>query len=239
MKLIRAPNLGRAHELAVQYVLENGYYIKTENGEDTIESDELCIFVSTPLKSPKVSSHSRFKQSFLDEYTRNLINGSESVFEYDYHERLFEWGNGYIKDRNGIGVSCNQVQYIIDKLRSNPESRRAIGVTWCPVMDNHLNDCPCLQLVQCVIRNNKLNMRVVFRSNDMLSAAGANMYALVGLQQHIAEQIGLYIGSYTHISLVPHIYFKRDIADIPNFCQLGKSFVPNTIVCQKCNKCNR
>ena len=62
-------------------------------------------------------------------------------------------------------------------------------------------DCPCLQLVECVIREGKLHMKVVFRSNDMLTAAGANMFALATLQEYIAGESGLPCGSYTHISL--------------------------------------
>jgi len=50
-------------------------------------------------------------------------------------------------------------------------------VTWNPYVDEQLDDCPCLQLVQCLVREGRLSMKVVFRSNDMLSAAGANMFA--------------------------------------------------------------
>ncbi|HJJ62638.1 MAG TPA: thymidylate synthase, partial [Methanocorpusculum sp.] len=63
MKLIRAPTLSRAHELVVRYILEKGYYLKTENGEETMETDEICISVDHPLEAPMVSSASRFKEA--------------------------------------------------------------------------------------------------------------------------------------------------------------------------------
>jgi thymidylate synthase len=71
----------------------------------------------------------------------------------------------------------------------------------------------------------------------MLSAAGANMYALARLQQSIAENLGLPCGAYTHISLVPHIYYRRDIADIPPFCGNGEWIHPIPEVCDVCNRC--
>ena len=82
-------------------------------------------------------------------------------------------------------------------------------------------------------------MKVVFRSNDMLTAAGANMYALVQLQRHIAGNLGLPVGSYSHISLVPHIYHTRDINDIPPFCARGEKIRPVIEVCRICGKCPR
>ena len=234
MKLIRAPTLSRAHELVVRYILEKGYYLKTENGEETMETDEICISVDHPLEAPMVSPASRFKEAFLKEYANNLINGSDAVFEYDYHGRLFDWGCGL---EFGGEVHQNQIQYIIDKLKENPESRRAVAVTWCPPVDAKLADCPCLQLVQCAVRNGKLDMKIVFRSNDMLSAAGSNMYALVYLQKFIADAIGIEVGKYTHISLIPHVYFKRDAADIPPFCGKGTEFTPVPEVCRFCGMC--
>ena len=184
MKVIRAPSLGRAHELVVRYILQEGSFLRTENGEDTVETDEVCL---------------------------NLLFGSDAVFEYDYHGRLFDWGCG-LCDASGE-VHCDQVRYIVEKLRASPESRRAVGVTWCPPVDGKLGDCPCLQLIQCVVRDGRLDMKVVFRSNDMLSAAGANMFALARLQEFVAKEVGAAVGAYTHVSLVPHIYFKRDAAD--------------------------
>jgi len=234
MKLIRAPTLSRGHELAVRYILEKGNYLKTENGEETVETDEICISVDTPFESPMVSSASRFKESFLKEYANNLIHGSDAVFEYDYHGRLFDWGCGLTLNGD---IHLDQIAYIIKKLKENPESRRALAITWCPPVDEELNDCPCLQLVQCAVREGKLDMKIVFRSNDILSAAGSNMYALVYLQKYIADAIGVEVGKYTHIALIPHVYFKRDAADIPPFCKEGTEFVPSIEVCKACGQC--
>ncbi|MDV0442629.1 thymidylate synthase [Methanorbis furvi] len=235
MKVIRAPSLGRAHELVVRYILQEGYFLRTENGEDTIETDEVCLRVETPLDSPMASTCSRFREAFLESYAHNLLFGSDAVFEYDYHGRLFDWGCG-LSDESGE-IHTDQIKYIIEKLKESPESRRAVGVTWCPPVDGKLGDCPCLQLIQCVVRNGRLDMKVVFRSNDMLSAAGANMFALAKLQEFIAGEVGVLVGSYTHISLVPHIYFKRDAADIPPFCQKGSAFTPSEEVCRACGGC--
>ncbi|MCK9580123.1 MAG: thymidylate synthase [Methanoregula sp.] len=237
MRVIRAPSIGRAHEQVIQMILEKGWILNTEDDEATVEFEEIAIQVDTPLAEPSVSSFSRFQQRFVEQYAKDLLNGSHASFEYDYHGRLFDWGEKLTVD--GQQVHINQIAYIVEKIRSSSNTRRAIAITWNPVIDEKLDDCPCLQLVQCILREGKLQMKVVFRSNDMLTAAGANMYALVQLQKSIADQLGVSCGTYTHISLVPHIYYIRDIHDIEPFCGMGKLIQPVKEVCHACQRCER
>jgi thymidylate synthase len=237
MRIIRAPSIGRAHELVIRMILEKGWIINTEDAEATVEFEEIAMQVDTPLAEPMVSPHSRFQQRFVEQYAKDLLLGSHASFEYDYHGRLFDWGERLSVDRQPVHI--DQIAYITEKLKSSPETRRAIAITWNPVIDEKLDDCPCLQLVQCVVRDKKLHMRVVFRSNDMLTAAGANMYALVQMQKSIADALGVPCGTYTHISLVPHIYYIRDIHDIEPFCGKGEFIQPVKEVCRACQRCGR
>jgi thymidylate synthase len=218
-------------------ILEKGWVLKTEDNEATIEFEEVALQVDTPLAGPSVSPHSRFQQKFVEQYAHDLLEGSKASFEYDYHGRLFSWGEGLKHD--GQDVHINQIDYIVEKLRDSQVSRRAIAITWNPVIDEQLDDCPCLQLIQCVVRNDFLDMRVIFRSNDMLTAAGSNMYALVQLQKYIANQLEVLCGTYTHISLVPHIYYIRDVNDIEPFCGKEAFIKPIAEVCRICAKCSR
>lgn len=237
MRIIRASSIGHAHELVIRMILEKGWALRTENGEETIEFEEVALQVDTPLAEPVVSPRSRFQKKFVEQYARDLLQGSHASFEYDYHGRLFDWGERLTSD--GQPVHIDQIAYIVRKLQSAPGSRRAVAITWNPVIDEMMDDCPCLQLVQCILRNGKLSMRVVFRSNDMLTAAGANMYALVQLQKSVADQLGVPCGTYTHISLVPHIYYIRDMHDIEPFCGRGTVIHPVPEVCRACGGCTR
>ena len=253
MRIIRAPTLARAHELAVRTVLEKGWMLETENDEATIECEELALDIESPESEPMASPASRFQKRFLDAYANNLLHGSDAKFEYDYHRRLFDWGERLRVAPEGRAdhsvqggpgteegdVHIDQIAYIARKLEQAANSRRAVAVTWNPVVDENLDDCPCLQLVQCLLRDGKLQMKVVFRSNDILSAAGANMYALVHLQKAIADRIGVPCGRYTHIALVPHVYYRRDLNDIQRFCKSGTEIRPVAEVCRACGKCPR
>jgi len=149
----------------------------------------------------------------LQEYVSGLLYGTLGEFTYDYHSRLFNWGDGVVlaNDIRENELSIDQFYRIVEylSLKQNKDSRRAIMTTWYPWKDLGYSG-PCLQYVQFIIRGGKLHMSVLFRSNDMLSALGANMYALVAMQERMSDLLGLPIGTYTHHSVSAHVYVLRD-----------------------------
>ncbi len=51
----------------------------------------------------------------------------------DYHGRLFDWGERLFTE--GKPVHIDQIAYIVDKLKTSPVTRRAVAITWNPVID--------------------------------------------------------------------------------------------------------
>lgn len=220
MRVIQGPDLRSLHLQVIPHIVKNCYkdenrkpiFFPGENHQDTIECKELALFCRTPLEGQMFIHQPLlpFSQAFMNQYAHDLIYGKEGggSFEYDYHGRLRMWGGEFLSCDGSIGT--DQVTYIIKKLHDSPVSRRAIGTTWYPHIDEGLEDVPCLQLIHLDIRDGKLNERVVFRSEDMLLGLGPNMYGLVGLQRYIANCLNVPVGSYTHIAFCPHLYPKRD-----------------------------
>lgn len=212
MKLIEAPTLATAHERVIKYILEKGYYQYTEDKEHSVETDSVTLYIDTPFRPERISKYAPQQEKAAKEYARQLIEGSSNKFDYTYHDQLFKWDEYYI---HGIKKVHNQVDYIINKLRESPDSRRAVAIIFDPSKHQYTDESvPCLQLMQLIYRAGKLDMRTVFRSNDMLTASGLNMYALTHLQKVIADELEYPVGSYTHIALTPHIYYIRDSKDM-------------------------
>lgn len=160
----------------------------------------------------KVQSNPKYSQAFADNYVKQMCEGnSDGDFVYTYHERLFNY--------NGI----NQIQYIIDTLKSNPDSRRAIAITWQPEIDEKREDVPCLQNIICTrddcgdVNIDYLNMTAVFRSHDMFLGLPMNAIGLSGLMEKMTAELKCVMGTLTIVSLNAHIYRKRDINDMRNF----------------------
>lgn len=213
---VRTYCIGKAHEEVIKTILKYGRYLLTEDGEKTLEMPEpLNIHVGDPFADYMISPHNMFGVGAMQQYVRDLLEGSDSDFVYTYHDRLFDYPRAEGGDGDGQGY--DQVAYIIEKLTTEPASRRAMAITWFPEKDMASANPPCLQRMQCFVREGKLNMHVEFRSNDMLSALGANMFALAHLQKAIAAAVGAGVGWYSHTSVSAHLYYERDYEELMRY----------------------
>jgi thymidylate synthase len=220
MRIIQGHDLANLHEQLVPHIVKNCYkkpngtpeVYPGENGQDTIECPEVTLFCRTPLYGRRFvhPPEAPFDQRFMDEYARQLIHGKTGTgfFEYDYHSRLCAWGQEWMSCDGS--VYDDQIMYILNKLRSSPVSRRAMAITWYPQIDTEKDDVPCLQLIHLTIREGKLHMKVVFRSEDMMLGIGPNMYGLTSLQCYISNCLDVDVGTYTHVAFCPHLYIHRD-----------------------------
>lgn len=111
----------------------------------------------------------------------------------------------------------DQLSQVINTLHADPHGRRAYLDHWQPSRDSVLSssswakDLPCnLGVAFRVNENNKLDMTVFNRSNDVLwGALGANYVHFGFLQQYVANQIEVETGVYNQISNNLHLYLNR------------------------------
>ena len=252
---IRANTLSEAHEGAIDAVLEchkkQAIQTHADKEEQTIEfedddgSDDIMVLkIAQPLAGPQVSQGAMFKEGFTEAYKKQFLtltppraDGKHAT--YTYWNRLedhpffamesTEQGEFYEKlHGNGKGNGIKQVSDLIKKLAADTRSRRAVMVTWNPIFDTDSLEPPCMNWIQIVIRNRKVNMRVLFRSQDILSGLGENLIGCAALLKHVTEGINIEIdgqtplitenkyeiGSLTLISTIPHIYQIRDAHEL-------------------------
>ena len=235
---ITVDTIAQGHERVVRDILLHGEEIETEDGELTIEwppHDPYTIHIKHPFQHPMISDSCMFGEKAMQQYVNQLLTlhpPSSMSASYYYSNRLFDypllrcdleepWEDDpyyYIGDGNGDGL--NQIYHsIIKRLSLSPKSRRAMAITWVPEMDVNKDEPPCLQLIQCFIRDQQLHMTCYFRSNDMLSAWGANAYGLAHLMKYVCDRIDqpITIGTLTTISSSAHIYWKRDKQELNEF----------------------
>ena len=101
----------------------------------------------------------------------------------------------------------NQIDYVVQELKRNPSSRRAL-LTIYDAKENssYEKDTPCTLNIGFTIADKKLNMNVMMRSNDLWFGFCNDQYCFSKLQQLIANQLSLNIGSYYHFSNNLHLY---------------------------------
>ena len=115
-------------------------------------------------------------------------------FIYTYSERLQNYND------------INQLDVIINRLNKNINSNRAIAVTYNPMVDMNRQDIPCLQLLQALVRDDKLILSVYFRSNDLYGAFPSNMMFLTYLGMKIANELGVQFDYIDYHCSSLHVY---------------------------------
>lgn len=147
---------------------------------------------------PYLPAHLYFNKQDLENYFPQLM--TDHIFEgveYTYGSRL----------RNFQGI--NQVNAIIDDLKANNFSRRAIGFTWDVLKDTGNPKSPCLNLIHALVQRETVYLTAYFRSNDMYRAWPQNAFALRKIQKEISQALNLKIGKMCIVSNSAHIY-ERD-----------------------------
>ncbi len=103
----------------------------------------------------------------------------------------------------------DQISYVVNTLRNDASSRRAVINMWDPVQDRALewNDVPCNTTIYFDLRGGKLNMTVCCRSNDAIwGCYGANVVHFSVLQEYVAAFLRAPMGVYLQFSNNFHIY---------------------------------
>jgi hypothetical protein len=138
--------------------------------------------------------------------------------------------------RNHFGH--DQLLWIVNHLRADPHSRRAVLQMFDPEVDQDwivggMKDIPCNTGVYFEIVNGQLNMTVTNRSNDMIwGAYGANVVHMSMLQEFVADTLGVDMGHYVQFSNNFHIYERHfdlleEIEDCPYYSdELINSHIP-------------
>ena len=137
----------------------------------------------------------------------------EALFDYvtslDDEHQIYLDDDGFIytySERLQNYQGRNQLKDIINRLKQDMGSNRAIAVTFNPFVDNERADIPCLQLIQALVRNDKLILCVYFRSNDLYGAFPSNMMFLTYLGMKIADELGVTFDYIDYHCSSLHIY---------------------------------
>lgn len=104
----------------------------------------------------------------------------------------------------------DQIDYIVQELKRNRLSRRAL-LTLFDGKENasYEKDTPCTLNIGFTISDNKLNMNVMMRSNDLWFGFCNDQYCFSKLQQVIANRLSIEIGWYYHFTNNLHLYDNK------------------------------
>ena len=115
-----------------------------------------------------------------------------------------------------LGDNFTQLDEICNMLRRNPDTRQAaISIYDGKEMWRYEKDTPCTYAIQFTVINDKLNMCVTMRSNDLWYGFCNDQYCFSELQKLVAEETHYDVGTYYHFAHNLHLYEK----DLGKFTQ--------------------
>lgn len=140
-----------------------------------IKGEALADYVSSIYHRDKIAIHDFDPNK---QFTNSFV--------YTYPERLEAL---WINDRECNIEPISQLDVICRRLEQNLGSNRAIAVLYQAGFDSTEVDIPCLQLIQALVRDDKLILVVFFRSNDIYGAFPSNMLFISNIGLMIQERL--------------------------------------------------
>lgn len=215
-RMVYADTLPQAYHHAL-WVLNNvGSVVDCPDYNTRCKEVGMTMCITEPLKEPMISRCIPCGPEMLQEYCVEMLDGIKDCFvgrgwSYTYHKRMTD----YI---GADGIPMDQVRFVINELRNNPNSRRAVIDARNNAEDMYSDDPACLQHIQFMVRGGRLDCFVLFRSNDAVKATYMNAFALIQLQIRIACAMGVGVGTYTHRANSFHAY-ERDWEMLDSYCE--------------------
>lgn len=107
------------------------------------------------------------------------------------------YGKRIFMANNTLESSWERIKQL---LRDDPDTRRAVLPIYSSIdVGYQSNDIPCTCLVQYFIRENKLCSIVYMRANDLFLGTPYDVFSFSMLQEYLACELGVEIGSYRHV----------------------------------------
>ncbi|MFB6076482.1 MAG: thymidylate synthase [Candidatus Aenigmatarchaeota archaeon] len=204
---VEAENIEKSWKEVLRTIWNSGKEIKSQEGK-TKEILNMVVHIREPLQK-EIEGYPLGPEE-LENYAESLVHpklGHNAEYTYGLRLRVRE-------DR-----IVDQIEQVIKKLKDNPSTRRAVAVLWVPEVDGKKDSGqPCIISIDFKIRDGKLHLSAVMRSNDMYGAVPSNWYGLAKLNEFVAKKVGVRPGPITTLSHSAHIYFT-DYPSIENLIE--------------------
>lgn len=193
--VLESPSIGGAWLAIAARVLAEGVAARWD-GRPILEVRNVTLHVTRP--SPADPLIERFADrerlawmhaNFTDFHRVAALGDAAS-----YASRLFDYA------RSGR----DQLQWVVDRLRADPERRDAVITTFEPLADTTY--IPCVAMLDFWIPDGALDLVVFAHSIDFGTKGYGNLVELADLQRRVADQLGVPVGTLTMTIKSAHVY---------------------------------
>jgi len=199
------------------------YFYKTISREGRDFADTKALFnIGFTLIEPRARRITDKKRNWKEDYAeaewkwylsedRNISKLGDIYGKVPEIWKRMADSNGNVNSNYGWQWGRNdQIDYVVDLLKREKYTRQAtLSIYDGKEHDKYTYDTPCTYAVQFTITDNRLNMCVTMRSNDLWYGFCNDQYQFSKLQEMISDEIKVDMGTYYHFAHNLHIYNNK------------------------------
>jgi thymidylate synthase len=184
-------------------------------GTETKELRSVNIELTNPANNLMLVEDRKFNLAFALAESIMLFDSSDDSNFVKY----YSYFNDTIKNYSDDGVTMEgayssrvaaNIPRIISMLKEDPNTRQAVlQIYGREFLDKTTKDVPCTLNLQFLLRDNKLELHVYMRSNDIIWGLPYDIFNFTNLQMVVANTIGADLGSYFHTVSSMHVYERH------------------------------
>lgn len=173
------------------------WFIKGDTNIKYLVDNNVGIWTDWPYKNYMNSSE--YQGESIKEFSDKIRQSDE--FAKKWGDLGPVYGSQW---RNFNGV--DQIEYIINTLKTNPDSRRMVLSAWNPAEIGQMMLPPCHTLIQFYVVDDKLSLQLYQRSGDVFLGIPFNIASYAVFLMMVAQVTGFELGSFVHTIGDAHIY---------------------------------
>jgi len=104
------------------------------------------------------------------------------------------------------GTEIDQIRWVVDEIKRNPDSRRLIVSAWNVADLPQMALMPCHTLFQFYVADGRLSCQLYQRSGDIFLGVPFNIASYALLTHMVAQACGLGVGDFVHTLGDAHLY---------------------------------
>ena len=208
-------NANEAYEYIHDNILQHGVPFG-----DTKALFNVGFYITDPKDRKIVNKERKWSEEYAEAEWQWYLSGDNNIEKLGeiYGKIPAIWKRmaneyGYVNSNYGhqwqrtCWNNISQLDYVIGLLKVNPSTRQAaISIYDCKEHPKYEKDTPCTYAVQFTIVNNRLDMCVTMRSNDLWYGFCNDQYQFSKLQEMVSKQLNIDTGVYYHFAHNMHLY---------------------------------
>ena len=197
-----------------QEAFESYYDLISEQGNDFDNTKALFnqgFTILNPLDHKIDTNFRKWSNKYAEREWDWYLSGDPNAKEISIHAPIWKMmmdEDGNVRSNYGWQWQRNkQLDNVVNILKNNSNTRHAaISIYDGKEINTYSKDTPCTYAIQFTVYENRLNMAVLMRSNDLWYGFCNDQYCFSKLQELVALRLRIDIGEYYHFAHNLHLY---------------------------------